>query len=112
MTSVTIPDSVTKIGDCAFGNCVGLTTITIPDSVTEVSCYAFEYCSHLTSVFCERTTPPTANFYGDSWDAFENNAADRKIYVPTDSVDAYKSADGWKEYADSIEPYDFSAVSE
>lgn len=31
----------------------------------------------------------------------------RTIYVPRNSVDAYKAADGWKEYADDIEGYDF-----
>ena len=90
-----------------------MTSITIPDSVTEIGYLAFYSCNSLTSVFCERTTPPTANFEGySSWDAFNDNAADRKIYVPAESVDAYKSADGWSEYADAIEPYDFSAVSE
>ena len=111
-TEYTIPDGVTMIGYGAFlgGN---LITITIPNSVMTIGFEAFEYCSDLTSVFCERTTPPTANFEGySSWDAFNDNAADRKIYVPAESVDAYKEADGWKVYADSIEPYDFSAVSE
>ncbi|MBR7183467.1 MAG: leucine-rich repeat domain-containing protein, partial [Alistipes sp.] len=113
LTSITIPDSVTKIGGYAFCRCDSLTSITIPNSVTVIGYYAFQNCSNLTSVFCERTTPPTANFEGySSWDAFDYNAADRKIYVPAESVDAYKEADGWKEYADAIEPYDFSAVSE
>ena len=108
MTSVTIPDSVTEIGDSAFYWCDSLTSITIPDSVTDIGYDAFYGCSGLTSVFCERTTPPTA-YLGDypSWKAFINNAADRKIYVPAESVDAYKEADGWKDYADAIEPYNF-----
>lgn len=38
---------------------------------------------------------------------FYNNASDRKIYVPMESVEAYKSADGWAYYADSIVGYDF-----
>ncbi|MBR7183906.1 MAG: leucine-rich repeat domain-containing protein, partial [Alistipes sp.] len=113
LTSITIPNSVKKIGYCAFYYCDGLTSIIIPDSVTEIGRLSYSYCSRLTSVFCERTTPPTAYWEGfDSWSAFDDNAADRKIYVPTESVDAYKSADGWKDYADSIEPYDFSAISE
>ena len=108
LASVTIPDGVTEIGDYAFYWCQGLTSITIPDSVTSIGVGAFKLCYDLTSVFCERTTPPTANFEGySSWGAFYRNAADRKIYVPTESVDAYKTADGWKDYADAIEPYDF-----
>ena len=36
-----------------------------------------------------------------------NNASGRKIYVPAESVDAYKSAEFWSDYADDIVAYDF-----
>ena len=42
-----IPDSVTKIGECAFYDCVGLKSINIPESVTSIGDYAFNYCSLL-----------------------------------------------------------------
>jgi hypothetical protein len=38
---------------------------------------------------------------------FDNNASERLIYVPTESVDAYKSAENWSEYADAIVGYGF-----
>jgi hypothetical protein len=38
---------------------------------------------------------------------FGGNASGRKIYVPTESVNAYKSAQGWSEYADAIVGYNF-----
>lgn len=38
---------------------------------------------------------------------FYANASGCKIYVPTESVDAYKAADYWCDYADYIEPYQF-----
>ena len=50
MTSVTIPNSVTSIGDGAFSDCRGLTSVTIPNSVTSIGEYAFLGCSGLTSV--------------------------------------------------------------
>jgi hypothetical protein len=47
---VTIPDSVTSIGDRAFYDCSSLTSITIPDSLTSIGNAAFDGCSGLTSI--------------------------------------------------------------
>ena len=45
LTSVTIPNGVTSIGDSAFAWCTSLTSIVIPDSVTSIGTYAFEDCA-------------------------------------------------------------------
>lgn len=50
LTSVTIGDSVTSIGNEAFYNCSSLTSISIPDCVTSIGTYAFNNCTLLTSV--------------------------------------------------------------
>ncbi len=50
LTSVTIPNSVTSIGDDAFRGCIGLTSVTIPNSVDSIGHGAFWGCSSLTSV--------------------------------------------------------------
>ena len=96
MNSV-IPNSVTSIGLAAFGGSIGLTSIEIPNSVTSFGHDAFSYCRGLTSIKVNALSPPTigARVFYDT-----NNCP---IYVPAESVNAYKTADGWSEYADRIQ---------
>lgn len=49
LTEITIPETVTSIGENAFGYC-GLTEITIPENVTSIKAYVFTNCKSLTSV--------------------------------------------------------------
>ena len=114
LTSITIPNSVTTIGDNAFESCSSLTSITIPNSVTTIGDYAFSYCRALTSVIIsnsvttigERTfadcgnvkqitseavTPPYCSRY--AFDGVNRNEC--KLFVPKNSIDAYKRAYVW-----------------
>ena len=50
MTEIAIPNTVTAIGRYAFEQCSGLTKIIIPDSVTSIGNYAFDQCTSLKSV--------------------------------------------------------------
>ena len=103
LTNVTIPNSVTTIGSAVFYNCLNLTSATISNNVTSIGQNAFSGCSSLTSVYCNAITPPTLG--GSS--VFDSNSSGRVIYVPTESVEAYKSAENWSKYADAIEGYNF-----
>ena len=50
VTQVTIPDTVTSIGELAFGQCAALTSISIPDSVTAMDMGILKDCTGLTSL--------------------------------------------------------------
>ena len=101
LTNITIPDSVTTIGSSAFRRCTSLASVTIPDSVTEIGDYGFYKCSALADIYCMAAVPPTL---GGS-EVFTGVPSELKIYVPRASVEAYKSALYWKDYA--IIGYDF-----
>ena len=107
ITELVIPNSITSIGDYAFYRCDSLTSVTIPDSVTSIREGAFYKCTSLTSVYCKPITPPTGNSYMFSYYDSGYKPIGCKIYVPRNSVEAYKSAQYWKDYADYIEGYDF-----
>ena len=98
LTSVTIPSSVTSIGSYSFSYCSSLTSVTIPSSVTSIGSQSFRNCGSLTTMTVEATTPPTL---GNN--AFNNTNANLVIYVPAESLEAYKAANNWSTYASQIQ---------
>lgn len=98
LASVTIPDSVTSIGIEAFRRCRSLTSVIIGSGVTSIGGMAFRYCSSLTSITVNATTPPTLG--GTTVFDDTNNCP---IYVPSESVETYKAASGWSDYASRIQ---------
>ena len=98
LTSVDFPDALNSIGVEAFAGCSGLTSVIIPESVTSIGDIAFMGCNGLTSFVCLAEVPPSSVTYLTFYqtDYFP-------IYVPSGSVSAYKSADGWSYYADRIQ---------
>ena len=96
LTSLVIPSNISSIGSGAFESCSGLTSLVIPSNISSIDNEAFSKCSGLTSVTVESTTPPTLGSY-----VF--NYTNCPIYVPPESVDAYKAASGWSNYASRIQ---------
>lgn len=102
LTSINIPKGVISIESFTFNGCSSLTNITIPESVTSIKWNAFNGCTSLESIHCEPTTPPTLGSK-----ALAETSALSAIYVPMESVEAYKAAEGWRDYASAIVGYDF-----
>ena len=81
ITSLTLPNSLVKIGQHAFTNCVGLTTLTIPDNVNFIGAFAF-YGTGLTSVTLPEPDTWTAGTDGFSYWYFsldESNGSEGSI---------------------------------
>ena len=94
--SFTIPDSITSISSSLFAICNSLTSVTIPSSVTNIGSLAFEFCSSLTMITVLSEVPPSG---GNMMFSYTN---DCPIYVPAGSLEVYKTAEYWSEYADRI----------
>ena len=93
LTDLVISEGVQTIGDYAFYN-NSLKNLTLPSTITSIGNYAF--CSHsgsLQSIVCNAVTPPTL---GD--DVF-NIEITSSIKVPLASIAAYRKVYGWKNFS-------------
>ena len=86
--------NVTIIANEAFRN-RSLKSIVLPNNLIKIGDYAFQ-SNELTTIHA--VNPPTAGRY-----IFGYNSS-IKIYVPAQSVKAYKTAKGWEDYANRIFP--------
>ena len=117
LKSIIIPNSVTSIGAGAFYNCGSLVDINIPNGMTSIESSTFIYCGDLkgiiipnsvasigssafwgcrslTEITVETKLPP--DVYGSG--CFYNVNRSIPVYVPQESLQAYKDAPVWKEF--------------
>ena len=106
LTKIHIPDNVTKIDNWAFEGCSSLRNVEIGSGVTLIGTNAFSGCTNIYQIICAATTPPTI-YYSNTFPSELYNSA--YLYVPKASLDAYKNAPCWSDFAyiQSIEAYDF-----
>lgn len=108
LTSITIPNSVSKIDDYAFRGCNSLTSISIPNSVSKIGVNVVMDCDALTSFYCFATTPPTINEkYGTTFTT--NQIMALNVYVPKEALADYQKTDGWKDLW-NLQGFDPTAV--
>ena len=116
LTAIRIPGTVKTVGMYSFQDCSGLASLELAEGVEKLESYAFRGCSALTQVTLPAsltevgirafgghgpsivftslaTTPPSHNGGSPL-----GEVAGVTLYVPQDSLNAYKTAFGWSDY--------------
>ena len=93
ISQITLPKSMTTIGDLAFAGCSSLTSAVLPSTITGVGAQAFLNCSGITTLKCFAKVPPSAP--ANCFDGV-NPAMD--VIVPCPSVNAYKANIPWEAF--------------
>lgn len=116
LASVSIPNTVSSIKKYAFSGCNNLTSIDLPELVEVIDTFAFRDCNlskieipanvkaikyvafwgnkNVKEVVCKSIVPPTCGEFCFANETYSNAT----LYVPSESLDAYKSANTWSKF--------------
>lgn len=106
----TFPAGVTTISDALFADCKQLTTVTLHDKMTEVGNRAFYNCASLATIYCLGTTPPEFA----AWETYTNpffyvNYDQVSIVCPMGTLATYQLSE-WGDFFTNIREEDLTAV--
>lgn len=94
LSTLKVTEGIEEIGKNAFAYCDGLESIILPGSLKTIESYAFEGCTEIASVYCYSETCPTTMKY-----VFQDCGIEYcNLYVPTAGLDAYKATSPWNEF--------------
>lgn len=131
LPAINIPAGVNDIGVCAFNKCdalktlkfpaglknikaktlyenPALTSVTLPDSLESMATYAIAMCDNLKAVYTPAKVPAVLD--PDLEPFYMLNMPAITLYVPQESVEAYKAAPVWKDFG-KIQGHDFGGVA-
>lgn len=98
LESIVIPEGVETIGDITLSTCSALKHLSLPSTLKELGICSIYICRALESLDCAATVPPVVGNL-----AFYGIKTDIPVRVPKESIEAYKAADGWKEFTNFAE---------
>lgn len=93
LKELAIPEGVTSIGYATFYGCTYLNELTLPATMEYIADNGFAYCAKLQKMTVNAITPPQVDAR-----TFEDVDRSIPVYVPAESVDAYKAAPVWQEF--------------
>lgn len=88
--------TVTEIGDNAFESQFEVISVDMPATINKVGMQALYKNINLKTIICRAVVPPTTSTYVESFDY--GICYDIPLYVPAESVDAYKTTEMWSEF--------------
>ena len=89
----------TALGQSSFESCNKLKIVYLKD-VNYITDYAFRSSSQLKAVVIAKVSPP--NLYSIGFDGSTIKSGNGYVYVPRDSVNTYKTATNWSNFAEKI----------
>lgn len=117
LTHVDLPASLKRVESYLFYECSALQSVTIPAEVTSMGSQIFYYCNNLKEMTSSAAVPPACDmlyseyihtYYNDTFFGFMPNMC--KLTVPVGSADAYRTAEGWKQF-NNIEEANLSGIT-
>ena len=101
---INLPEGLMTIGARAFQSCSCLPAVTIPSTITTIGDSAFNNGYYITKLRCDATMPPVLGSGVFNGVGKENLT----LQVPEASVALYQTADGWCDFNRISAYYDFS----
>ena len=96
LQSITLPEGISSIGNNAFYACFSLRNLTIPSGVTSIGAGAFTGCDSFSYIEMLPVEPPVTG------ESFLYKSGKGWIFVPEQSLDAYKASEYWSSVSDRI----------
>ena len=109
---IVIAEGATTIGAGAFIGCTALENVEIAATVTEIGEYAFAGCGAIGEMICKNLVPPTC--VGNAGGSLRNSSTGNydgvfdgidpaiPVYVPKESIEQYRNAEGWNYFTNFL----------
>lgn len=101
LKEITIPDSVTFIGNFAFDECIHLSTLRLGKSLKTISFSAFGSCSKLKDIYLPTDVPVTLGQWDRIFDQVDKSTC--VLHVPYGMKQVYVADDQWNDFSTIVE---------